>query len=45
MVVKDCQGKLLNGPNDVWIRPSGGLYLTDPYYKRPYLEARPEGNG
>ena len=57
MVVKDYQGKLLNGPNDVWVRPnrlarlsghplppamsatcrrSGGLYFTDPYYKRPY---------
>jgi gluconolactonase len=36
VVVKEYKGKLLNGPNDVWIRPSGGLYFTDPYYKRPY---------
>ena len=36
VVVKDYQGKLLNGPNDVWIRPGGGLFFTDPYYKRPY---------
>jgi len=36
VVVKDYQGKLLNGPNDVWIRPDGGLYFTDPYYHRPY---------
>jgi gluconolactonase len=36
VVVKDYQGKLLNGPNDVWIRPGGGLYFTDPYYKRSY---------
>ena len=36
VVVKDYQGKLLNGPNDVWLRPAGGLYFTDPYYKRPY---------
>ncbi len=36
VIVKDYQGKLLNGPNDVWIVPSGGLYFTDPYYKRPY---------
>jgi gluconolactonase len=35
-VVLDYQGNLLNGPNDVWIRPDGGLYFTDPYYKRPY---------
>ena len=36
VVVKDYRGKLLNGPNDVWMRPDGGLYFTDPYYKRPY---------
>jgi len=36
VAVKDYQGKLLNGPNDVWIRPDGGLYFTDPYYRRPY---------
>jgi gluconolactonase len=35
-VVKDFQGKLLNGPNDVWIRPDGGIYFTDPFYKRPW---------
>ena len=27
-------GKLLNGPNDLWIRPDGNLYFTDPLYKR-----------
>jgi gluconolactonase len=36
VVLKDYQGKLLNGPNDLWIRPDGGLYFTDPYYKRGY---------
>src|SRR5437763_15973488 len=34
VVVKDYQGKLLNGPNDLWIRPDQGVYFTDPYYKR-----------
>jgi gluconolactonase len=33
---------LLNGPNDVWICPSGGLYFTDPYYKRPYWKRGPK---
>jgi gluconolactonase len=42
VVVKDYQGKLLNGPNDVWIRPKGGLYFTDPYYKRPYWKRGPK---
>ena len=36
VVVKDYNGKLLNGPNDLWIAPSGGIYFTDPLYKRPY---------
>jgi gluconolactonase len=42
VVVKDYQGKLLNGPNDVWIRPGGGLYFTDPYYKRSYWKRGPK---
>jgi gluconolactonase len=29
-------GKLLNGPNDLWITENGGVYFTDPYYKRPW---------
>ena len=41
VVVKDGGGKLLNGPNDVWIRPDGGLYLTDPFYKRDYWKRGP----
>ena len=60
-VLSRYQGKLLNGPNDIWIQPQpslkaaetavtlnkmlgardargvrGGLYFTDPYYKRPW---------
>ena len=35
---KDYEGKRLNGPNDVWIHPGGGLYLTDPFYKRPWWQ-------
>jgi len=42
VVVKDYRGKLLNGPNDVWVRPDGGLYFTDPYYKRPYWKRGPK---
>ncbi len=26
----------LNGPNDLWIAPNGGIYFTDPYYHRDY---------
>jgi gluconolactonase len=42
VVVKDYQGKLLNGPNDVWVRPGGGVYITDPYYKRDYWHRGPK---
>jgi gluconolactonase len=41
VVVKDYQGKLLDGPNDVWIRSDGGLYFTDPFYKRDYWKRGP----
>jgi gluconolactonase len=36
VVAKDFEGKWLNGPNDIWIRPDGGIYFTDPFYKRDY---------
>ena len=42
VVVKDYRGKLLNGPNDIWIRPDQGLYFTDPYYQRPYWKRGPK---
>jgi len=38
VVVTNYEGKLLNGPNDLWLPPSGGVYFTDPYYKRPYWQ-------
>jgi gluconolactonase len=42
---KDYEGHKLNGPNDVWIHPSGSLYFTDPFYKRPWWthDAPPQG--
>jgi gluconolactonase len=36
VLVKDFNGKKLNGPNDLWIDPQGGIYFTDPFYKRDY---------
>jgi gluconolactonase len=36
------EGKLFNGPNDVWIARDGSLYFTDPFYKRPYWERNDE---
>ena len=42
VLVKDHGGKLLNGPNDIWVRPDGGAYFTDPFYKRPYWKRGPQ---
>ncbi|MEY3321692.1 MAG: hypothetical protein RLZZ417_1275 [Bacteroidota bacterium] len=36
------EGKKLNGPNDLWISPFGGIYFTDPLYKRKYWTRNPE---
>lgn len=36
LITKDYQGKRLGGPNDIWIAPDGGYYLSDPLYKRPW---------
>ena len=36
VLVKDFEGQKLNGPNDLWIDPQGGIYFTDPFYKRDY---------
>lgn len=30
--------KILNGPNDLWIDNNGGIYFTDPFYKRPWWD-------
>ncbi|MGK7397475.1 MAG: SMP-30/gluconolactonase/LRE family protein [Candidatus Cyclobacteriaceae bacterium M3_2C_046] len=42
VLVENFNKKLLNGPNDIWIDPSGGIYFTDPLYKRPYWDRDPE---
>lgn len=36
ILLKDIHGKLMNGPNDIWIDNKGGIYTTDPYYQRDY---------
>lgn len=32
----DYNGKLLGGPNDLWVSPGGSIYFTDPFYSRPW---------
>ena len=36
VLLKDIDSLHLNGPNDLWIDSKGGIYITDPYYQRPY---------
>jgi gluconolactonase len=36
VILNEYAGKRLNGPNDVWVRPDGALYFTDPFYPRPW---------
>ena len=38
VLAKEFEGKVLNGPNDVWVRADGSLFFTDPFYKRPWWE-------
>jgi gluconolactonase len=41
-LVLNYDGKKLNGPNDLWVHPGGGIYFTDPLYVRPYWTRNPE---
>jgi len=46
VLLRDVGGRRLNGPNDLWIDASGGIYITDPYYQRPYwTRTKPEMDG
>jgi gluconolactonase len=38
VLAKEFNGRRLNAPNDVWVRPDGGLYFTDPFYKRDWWD-------
>jgi len=38
VLVDSYKGKKLNAPNDLWRDPKGGIYFTDPFYKRDYWD-------
>jgi gluconolactonase len=40
-LVADYNGRKLNGPNDLWVHPGGGIYFTDPLYARDYWTRDP----
>jgi len=45
VLVKNYNGHVMNGPNDLWIAPNGGIYLTDPYFQRDYWERKAADSG
>jgi len=38
VLLDSYNGGKLNGPNDLWIAPDGGVFFTDPFYKRPWWD-------
>jgi len=40
ILISNYEGKRLNGPNDLWVSPGGGIYFTDPLYPRPWWTGR-----
>lgn len=36
VLLKGWKGMKYNGPNDLWLDAKGGIYFTDPFYKRVY---------
>ena len=36
VVTLEYEGRLMNGPNDLWVSPEGNIYFTDPFYKRSW---------
>ena len=36
VIIKDYKGKRLNAPNDCWVDAKGGIYFSDPFYKRKW---------
>ena len=38
VIPSEYQNKRLNGPNDLWNASNGGVYFTDPFYKRTWWD-------
>lgn len=46
ILVTGYEGARLNGPNDVWVHSTIGLYFSDPFFERDYWSRGPmEQNG
>ena len=40
ILLKDFNGHQFNGPNDLWINHTDGIYFTDPYFQRDYWKRK-----
>jgi len=40
VLITNYQGKLMDGPNDVWVDAKGGIFMTDPYCQRDYWKRK-----
>lgn len=40
VLLTNFNGKLMNGPNDVWVDKKGNIFFTDPYYQRTWWERK-----
>jgi len=38
IIVQKYNNAVFNGPNDLWIAPGGGIYFTDPFYRRTWWD-------
>ncbi|MDP4224566.1 MAG: SMP-30/gluconolactonase/LRE family protein [Bacteroidota bacterium] len=38
VIAREYEGRVFNGPNDVWVAPNGSIYLTDPFYRRSWWD-------
>ncbi|XOV91297.1 MAG: SMP-30/gluconolactonase/LRE family protein [Bacteroidota bacterium] len=38
VILSGYEGLKFNGPNDLWVDAKGGIYFTDPFYKRKYWD-------
>lgn len=43
VLLKNYKGKLINGPNDLWVDKKDNIYFTDPYFKRDYWKRTQQG--
>lgn len=42
VLITHFESNKLNGPNDLWVHPTGRIYFTDPLYPRDYWNRSPE---